>query len=83
VVGYGHLAAVSERGTTEGSGMIATGLQMSEGGAAKVPESAAELRKRAAHIRWLMGELSDPPTLRSLEELAEELEARVAALEQH
>jgi hypothetical protein len=51
-------------------------------GATKVSETAEELRRRAAHVRWLMSELCDPQALRSLEELAEELEARVAGLEQ-
>jgi hypothetical protein len=51
--------------------------------AVEVPETAAELLRRAAHVRWLLSELSDPRAQHSLEELAEELEARAAELDLH
>lgn len=67
--------------TTEGGDVIAAALQMSGGKPAGVQETAAEFRHRAAHVRWLLSELSDPKAQHSLEELAEELEARAAELE--
>jgi hypothetical protein len=61
--------------------VIAGALQMSGDRSAEVRVTAAELRHRVAHVRWLLNELSDPQAQHSLEEFAEELEARAAELE--
>lgn len=45
------------------------------------PQTAAELRAVAARARRLAGEILDPPAGAKLLALAEEMEARAAALE--